>query len=222
MAEIVREGSKEEEGLRPGLEDYRWLQGRACDIFPIALVPSWKWHERRWRGKTASDMSQELSSCKENQNQIWDHFQNNSEESQTTFLSGAVPTFCSSISNCEHPTGPYRALGTSFTRGRRHPQVFKHPWNFPAPKVIIFMIQIMNSKKKNIHQSTRNRNNPCASKTKTFITSFPLVFDLEHWNGLDSFCLTQAKFPLWIKGWVWIQWMDYLSHKKSEPDYMVI
>ena len=42
MAEIVREGSKEDEGLRPGLEDYRWLQGTACDIFPMALVPSWE------------------------------------------------------------------------------------------------------------------------------------------------------------------------------------
>lgn len=89
------------------------------------------------------------------------------------------------------------------------------------PKLSSLCVKLW-TKKKNTHQSTRNRNNPCASKTKTFITSFPLVFDLEHWNGLDSFCLTQAKFPLWIKRWVWIQWMDYVNHKKSEPDYMVI
>lgn len=154
-------------------------------------------------------------------NKIWDHFQNHSEESQTTFFSGDHPHICSSVFNCEYPTGPERAFGSSFTRGGRHPQVLSTLGAAQPQKASSLWFKLW-TQKILTHQSTSNRNNHCASKTAIFITSFPLVFDFEHWNGLDSFCLTQSKFSLCIKGWVWHQWMHYVNHKKSESDCMVL
>lgn len=137
-AGIVREGNKKEEGLKVGLEDHRWLQERRWEgygSFPVALVPSWEWHERRQRGRKASDMSQELSSCRERIKMRFGMvFKITLRNPRLPSFLDMVPTFVLQSARAKYPTGSQRAFERSFARGERYPQVFRHPWSCQPQK----------------------------------------------------------------------------------------